>query len=186
MEGIFFLLIGAVIFSQSWHVLGLYSEGRTMGVFATGLGLLSLGTVMFGTTITPTLISGEGSTELFTALTAFIVLWAIYSLGVGVQGIWDTDPRAIGFYSLFLSVASLVVFLIFALSMAENGVFEHSLGIWLAMSSVPFMLTIVSAIAFFYYTFELPMLRLVMGWFMLFGGGVTGLVGLWALTSVIA
>ena len=186
MEGIFFLLIGAVIFSQSWHVLGLYSEGRAMGVFATGLGLLSLGTVMLGTTITPTLISGEGSTELVTALTAFIVLWAIYSLGVGVQGIWDTDPRAIGFYSLFLSIASLVVFLIFALAMAENGVFEHSLGIWLAMSFVPFMLTIVSAIAFFYYSFELQTLRLVTGWFMLFGGSVTGLVGLWALTSVIS
>ena len=186
MEGIFFLLIGAVIFSQSWYVLGLYSEGRTMGVFATGLGLLSLGTVMFGTTITPTLISGEGSTELFTVLTAFIVLWAIYSLGVGVQAIWDTDPRAIGFYSLFLSIVSLVVFLIFALSMAENGVFEHSLGVWLAMSSVPFILTIISGLVFFYLTFELQVLRLVAGWFMLFGGTVVGLMGLWALTSVIA
>ena len=186
MEGIFFLLIGAAIFSQSWHVLGLYSEGRTMGVFTTGLGLLTLGTIMFGTTITPTLISGGGSTELLTALTALIVLWAIYSLGVGAQGIWETDPRAIGFYSLFLSIASLVVFLIFVLSMAENGVFEHSLGIWLAMSSVPFILTIISALVFFYHSFELPVLRLVTGWFMLFGGTVIGLVGLWALTSVIA
>jgi hypothetical protein len=186
MEGIFFLLIAAAIFSQAWQVLGLYSEGRTMGVFTTGLGLMTLGTIMFGTTITPTLISGDGSTELLTALTALIVLWAIYSIAVGAQAIWDLDPRAIGFYSLFLSIASLVVFLIFALAMAGNGVFEHSLGTWLAMSSVPFMLTIVSAIAFFYYSFELPVLRLVTGWFMLFGGSVTGLVGLWALTSVIS
>ena len=186
MEGIFFLLIGAAIFLQSWYVLGLYSEGRTMGVFTTGLGLLTLGTIMFGTTITPALISGEGSTELLTALTALIFLWAIYSLAVGAHGIWDTDPRAIGFYSIFLSIASLVVFLIFTLSMAEDGVFEHSLGIWLAMSSVPFILTIISAIAFFYLTFQLQVLRLVAGWFMLFGGTVIGLVGLWALTSVIA
>ncbi len=186
MEGIFFLLIGAAIFSQSWYVLGLYSEGRTMGVFTTGLGLLTLGTIMFGTTITPTLISGEGSTELLTALTALIFLWAIYSLAVGAHGIWDTDPRAIGLYSIFLSIGSLVVFLIFALSMAEGGVFEHSLGIWLAMSAVPFVLTIISAIVFFYLTFQLQVLRLVAGWFMLFGGTVVGLVGLWALTSVIA
>ena len=157
-----------------------------MGVFTTGLGLLTLGTVMFGTTITPTLISGEGSTELLTALTALILVWGVYSLVVGLQSIWDTDPRAIGFYSLFLSIVSLVVFLIFALSMAENGVFEHSLGTWLAMSSVPFILTIISALVFFYLTFELQVLRLVAGWFMLFGGTVVGLMGLWALTSVIA
>ena len=185
MEGIFFLLIGAAIFSQAWYVLGLYSEGRTMGVFTTGLGLLALGTIMFGTTITPTLISGEGSTELMTALTALIVLWAIYSVAVGAHGIWDLDPRAIGFFSVFVSVTSLVVFLIFALSMAEGGVFEHSLGTWLSMSVVPLLLTIISAIVFFYMAFELQVLRLVTGWFMLFGSAVIGLVGLWALTSVI-
>ena len=186
MEGIFFLLIGAAIFSQAWHVLGVYSEGRTMGVFTAGLGLLALGTIMFGTTMTPTLISGEGSTELVTALTALIVLWAIYSLAVGVQNIWDLDPRAIGFYSVFVSVASLVVFLIFALSMADGGVFEHDIGIWLSMSVVPLLLTIISAIVFFYMTFEMQVLRLVTGWFMLFGSAVIGLVGLWALTSVIS
>ena len=186
MEGIFFLLIGAAIFSQAWYVLGLYSEGRTMGVFTAGLGLLALGTIMFGTTITPTLITGEGSTELLTVLTALIVLWAIYSLAVGAHGIWDLDERAIGFYSVFLSVASLVVFLIFAIAMAEGGVFEHSLGIWLSMSVVPFLLTIISAIVFFYLAFELQVLRLVAGWFMLFGSTVIGLVGLWAITSVIS
>ena len=186
MEGIFFLLIGAAIFSQAWYVLGLYSEGRTMGVFTTGLGLLALGTIMFGTTMTPTLISGEGSTELLTALTALIVLWAIYSVAVGAHGIWDLDERAIGFYSGFVSVASLVIFLIFALSMADGGVFEHDLGTWLGMSVVPLLLTIISAIVFFYMAFELQVLRLVTGWFMLFGSAVIGLVGLWALTSVIS
>ena len=185
MEGIFFLLIGAAIFSQAWYVLGLYSEGRTTGVLTAGLGLLALGTIMFGTTITPTLISGEGSTELVTALTALIALWAIYSIGAGMHGIWDLDTRAIGFYSVFVSVASLVVFLVFALSMAEGGVFEHSLSTWLSMSIVPFLLTIISALVFFYMAFELQVLRLVTGWFMLFGGAVIGLVGLWALASVI-
>ena len=186
MEGIFFLLIAAAIFSQAWHVLGLYAEGRTMGAFTTGLGLMTLGTVMFGTTITPTLISGDGSTELLTALTALIVLWAIYAVVVGAQGIWDLDPRAIGFYSVFLTVVSLVVFLVFALSMAEGGVFEQDLGIWLSMSAVPLMLTIVSAVVFFYMAFEIQVLRLVTGWFMLAGSSVIGLMGLWAVTSVIS
>ena len=186
MEGIFFLLIAAAIFSQSWHVLGLYAEGRTMGVFTAGLGLMTLGTVMFGTTITPTLLSGDGSTELLTALTALIVLWAVYAVVAGAQGIWDLDPRAIGFYSVFLSVVSLVVFLVFALAMAEGGVFEQDLGVWLSMSAVPLLLTIISAIIFFYMAFEMQVLRLVAGWFMLFGSAVIGLMGLWAVTSVIS
>jgi len=33
MEGVFFVLIGAALFSEAWYLLGLYSEGRTMGVF---------------------------------------------------------------------------------------------------------------------------------------------------------
>ena len=184
MEGIFFLLIGAAIFSQGWYMLGLYSEGRTTGVLTAGLGLLALSTVIFGTTMPPTLISGAGSTELVTALTALIVLWSIYSVAAGAQGIWDLDTRAIGFYSVFLSVVSLVVFLVFALSMAEGGVYEHSLGIWLSMSIVPFLLTIISALAFFYMAFEVQVLRLVTGWFMLFGSAAIGIVGLWAITSV--
>lgn len=121
-----------------------------------------------------------------TVLTALVVLWAIYAIGVGAHGIWDLDTRAIGFYGIFLSVASLAAFLVFAFSMAENGVFEHSLGIWLSMSAVPFLLTIISALVFFYMAFEFLVLRLVTGWFMLFGGTVIGLVGIWALTSVIS
>ncbi len=186
MEGIFFLLIGAAIFSQAWYVLGLFSEGRTTGVLLAVLGLLSLGTFMFSTTITPTLISGEGATELLTAFTALIILWAIYAVAVGTHGIWDLDTRAIGFYSAFLSVASLVVFLIFAISTADGGTFEHSLDIWLSLSIVPFLLSIISALVFFYMALEFQVLRLVTGWALLFGGAVVGLVGLWALTSVVA
>lgn len=184
MEGIFFLLIGAAIFSQAWYVLGLYSEGRTTGVLIALLGLLSLGTFMFSTNITPTLISGEGSTELVTAFTALIALWAVYAIAVGTHGIWDLDTRAIGFYSAFLSIASLAIFLVSALAMAEGGAFEQSLGTWLSMSIVPFLLAIISGLVFFYMAFEFQVLRLVTGWFMLFGGAIVGLVGLWALASV--
>lgn len=186
MEGIFFLLIGAAIFSQAWYVLGLLSEARTTGVLIGVLGLLALGTFMFSTNVTPTLITGDGATELLTVFTAFIILWAIYAIAVGSHGIWDLDTRAIGFYSAFLSIASLVVFLIFAVSMADGGVFEHSLDTWLSMSIVSLLLGIISGLVFFYMALEFQVLRLVAGWSMLFGGAVVGLVGLWALASVVA
>ncbi|MXW31002.1 MAG: hypothetical protein F4X98_15705 [Gammaproteobacteria bacterium] len=185
MEGIFFLLIGAAIFSQAGHVLGLYSEGRTIGVLSMSLGLLTLGTFMLGTAIAPTLISGDGTAALMTALAALVMLWATYSLAVGAQSLWDMDTRPIGVYSFFLAIGSLVVFLIFALSMAEGGVFEHGTGVWLAMSVVPLILTIISSIIFFHLTFQLQALRLVSGWAMLLGGAVVGIVGLWGLASAI-
>ena len=40
MEGIFFILIGAALFTQSFYIIGLYAEGRTMGVLVGGLGVL--------------------------------------------------------------------------------------------------------------------------------------------------
>jgi hypothetical protein len=82
-------------------------------------------------------------------------------------------------------VVSFVVFLVFAVAMADGGVFEHDIGIWLAMSAVPLMLTIISAVVFFYHAFEIQVLRLVAGWFMLFGSAIIGLMGLFAITSVI-
>ena len=42
MEGVFLVLIGAAIFCHSWSLLGLYHEGRTMGTFVGGLGLVAL------------------------------------------------------------------------------------------------------------------------------------------------
>ena len=183
MEGIFFLLLSAVLFSQSWYVLGMYSDGRMMGVLTGGLGLLSLGTIMFGATISPNLISGGGALELTTALTALVALWSMYGLAVGVHGIWDLEDSAVGFYSGFLSFVSLTIFLLFAISMAERGAFEHGIGIWLAMSIVPLLLTIISAVVFFYLAFHIQALRPVAGWFLLLGSAVIGLVGLWAITS---
>ena len=56
MEGLFLVLIGGVLFSQSWYVLGMYSEGRSMGIFVGGMGLLALGTVVFA--FDPVLLTG--------------------------------------------------------------------------------------------------------------------------------
>ena len=39
MEGIALILIGTAIFSHSWHLLGLYSDGRTIGVIMAALAV---------------------------------------------------------------------------------------------------------------------------------------------------
>ena len=181
MEAVFLTLIGAALFSQSWYVLGMYSEGRTMAVFVGGLGLLSLGAI----TLTPMLITGEGSgAELLpetTIMKTLIALWALYAIGVAAQGIWDLDERAIGFYSVILSIATLLFFMYYAVELEST----YSVPAWLAISVSSLLLTIISGLTFFYLAFAFKILRLVTGWFLLLGGGVISVIGLCILTTVI-
>ena len=57
MEGIFFILVGAALFTQSWYVLALYYVGRTMGVFMIVLRLMMLGTVLCGVSFVAVLLT---------------------------------------------------------------------------------------------------------------------------------
>lgn len=166
MEGVFFVLVGAVLFSQSWFVLGLYAEGRTMGIFVGGLGLISLVALAFD----PLLLTGEpaGSDMLAetTVMKTLIVTWSLYAIGVGAHGLWDFDERAIGFYSGFLAIATLVPMIFFAVEM--EGIYTNEA--WLGVSAAVLLLTILSSITFFYQALQFSVLRLVSGWFQLLGG----------------
>ena len=192
MEGIFFILIGAALFTQSWYTLGLYSEGRTMGVLVGGLGLLALGTFALGGTMDATLLvvnDGDGGkadaakvlTEM-TVLKALMMVWVVYTFGVAAHGLWEFEDRAIGFYSGFVAVVSLIVFLFFAIELRT----VYTDAVWLLMAAAPAMLTLLAAISFFYLAFQWMVLRLVTGWFMLLGSGAVIGIGLVMLGSDIA
>ena len=187
MEGVFFMLVGAALFAQSWYILGMYAEGRTMGVVVGGLGLLSLATITFA----PTLLTSEGLkafipedvvTAETTVLKGLIITWALYTVGVAANGLWDFDERAIGFYSVFLAVASLVPFLYFAVELESR----YTNAVWLGMSGATLMLTVIASIMFFYLAFSYTVLRLVAGWFALLGGGVVAAFGLAMVSTVIS
>ena len=192
MEGIFFILIGAALFTQSWYTLGLYSEGRTMGVLVGGLGLLALGTFALGGTMDATLLvvnDGDGGkadaakvlTEM-TVLKALMMVWVVYTFGVAAHGLWEFEDRAIGFYSGFVAVVSLIVFLFFAIELRT----VYTDAVWLLMAAAPAMLTLLAAISFFYLAFQWMVLRLVTGWFMLLGSGAVIGIGLVMLGTGIA
>ena len=42
MEAVFFILVGGALFSQSWNLLGLLAEARSLGILVAGLALMSL------------------------------------------------------------------------------------------------------------------------------------------------
>ena len=178
MEGIFLILIAGALFSQSWYVLGLYSEGRTMGIFVGGLGLLSLATIMF----TPTLLTGADQLAEITLYKSVILVWAIYTVGVAAHGLFDLDERAIGFYSAFLAVASLVPFILYV-SVLRDRYYES---LWLGVSASMAVLAVLATIMFFYLSFQFSVLRLVAGWFLLVGSTIVGLIGLAVVSTLIS
>ncbi len=188
MEGLFFVLVGAALVVQSWQHLGLYSDGRTMGVVVGGLGVLILGTFMLGSSVEPILLTGTGkevggvakeiagsdvavSTALLTTLAA---VWAIYAIGVGASGLWDLDDRALGFHSAVVAVVSLISLIYFAGQMDAS----YGENVMLVTSAATLVLTVLSTMVFFYLAFGFNVLKLVSGWFLLIGGGVVGIIGL--------
>jgi hypothetical protein len=193
MEGIFFILVGAALFTQSWYVLGLYSEGRTMGVLMGALGLLTLGTVMFGASLEAVLLTGDPDIEdtvarakdavaTMTMFKGLVVVWAIYALGAGAQGLWEFEDRAVGFYSAFVAVVSVVAFLYFAINLQN----VYSDAVWLVITGATLTLSILASITFFYLAFQWIVLRLVSGWFILLGSVVVVALGLVMIGTDIA
>jgi len=195
MEGIFFILIGAALFTQSWYILGLYSEGRTMGVLVGGLGLLALGTFMLGGAMDMTLlVVGDDvsidkipaavakALKATTVLKALMVVWVAYTFGVAAHGLWEFEDRAIGFYSGFVAVVSLIAFLFFAIELRSH----YEFFVALTMAGATALLTLLAAISFFYLAWQWMVLRLVTGWFMLLGSAAVVGIGLVMIGTDIA
>ncbi len=119
MEAVFFVLIGLALFSHSWNLLGLYPDGRTMGLFTGALGLGSLIAITFAPMV---LVGGDPDANVLAEtniIKMLIVAWAGYAVGVGAQGLWDFDDRAIGFYSAILTAISAVALFYFAANLAD-------------------------------------------------------------------
>ena len=184
MEGLFFVLVGAALVVQSWQLLGLYSDGRTMGVVVGGLGVVILGTFMLSSSVEPILLTEAGkkgseiaagdvavSTALLTTVAA---VWAAYAIGVGAQGLYDLDDRAIGFLSAVVAIVSLGTFAYFAGEMDAR----YGENVMLATSGATLVLTALATITFFHLAFGFNVLKLVSGWALLIGGAVVGLIGL--------
>jgi hypothetical protein len=195
MEGIFFILIGAALFTQSWYILGLYSEGRTMGVLVGGLGLLALGTFMLGGAMDATLLvvgddvaidkipaAAAKALKATTVLKALMMVWVAYTFGVAAHGLWEFEDRAIGFYSGLVAVVSLIAFLFFAIELRT----VYSPAVWLTMAAAPAVLMLLATISFFYLAWQWMVLRLVTGWFMLLGSGAVVGIGLVMIGTDIA
>ncbi len=192
MEGLALILIGGALFAQSWNILGLYSDGRMVGAFVAALGLAVLLTlvmdpiVLIGSNLELMAKLGGDAGDAnplaeLTVMKMVIVLWAVYAVGVGAQSIWAYEERAIGLYSAFLAVGTLVVFLFFAITLAA----PYGAAVWIGLSAATLILSVLAGLVFFYLTVPFNVLRLVAGWFLLIGSLVVALIGWTIITSII-
>jgi hypothetical protein len=183
MEGIALILIGTAIFSHSWHLLGLYSDGRTIGVIMAALAVgLAVSLFVFDPQIL-----GEQSSHSARSMAevpvfkAIIVAWAIYAGVVAAQGMWDLEDRALGFYAVPLTAVSLVALLFFVQIWVDGG--NDAAMVSLVTSGA--LLSIIGSLLFFFMAIPFPGLRSVAGWAMLIESIAISAVGMGMITTTI-
>lgn len=186
MEGIGFILIGAALFSHSWYLMELYSEGRAVGVLMAAIGVGLLFTLTFDPQILGTVGADLDKTSDINVMKSLIVMWAVYSFAVAAQGYFDTEEhnvRPIGFFGAVLAIASALTLFYFGTVMGENGRIGDTAVIVFTLASL--LLTLVAALLFFYLAIPFRALKPVVGWFMLIGGIIVMSVGLVVTTTIV-
>ena len=197
MEALGLILIAGALFCHSWHILGLYSDGRTVGVSVAALGLAAL----IAATLDPMLLIGgdaeavadaggdaghkaysiaSGLAET-TLMKTLIVGWAVYAVAVGAQVFGDYDERPIGFYSAILAVVGIAALLFFAGNLTR----PYGENVAIALSAAALAMSLVSAMLFFYLAIPFNGLRPVAGWFALVGSVAIFLIGILISTKSI-
>jgi len=188
MEGLALTLIGAAIFSHSWYLMGLYSDGRTVGVLMAALGAGMLITL----TLEPQLLGLQGADDSqklgeITMMKTLIVMWAVYAGVVAAQGWADLEERAVGFYASVLAAGSLIALIYFVSQLWEHNDLAgiEAMGVTASFTAVSGILTVIGTMLFFNMAIPFFGLRVVAGWFSLVGSIAIAAVGLAVMTNVI-
>lgn len=182
MEAAFLVLIGGALFAQSWNHLGLFAEGRGMGIVVGGLGLVSLVALVMD----PMLIQGAATEASvlsnMTVMKGLILLWAVFVVAMAAQSYLDLEERAVGFFAGFVAIVSVIGLVYFVAEMADG---YGGDGPWLTMAASTLILAITSGIVFFHQAIPFQAIRLVAGWFLLVGGSALGVLGLLVATTIV-
>ena len=182
MEGFAITLIGGAIFMHSWHLLGVCSEGRTIGAL---MAALAVG-LLLALTFEPQLLGTQGSRPVLqlaeiTVMKTLIVMWAIYAAAVAAQAFWGLEERAIGLYSVGLVAASGVAFFYYFTVMLDKYT-----SVMLEFSIVALALVVVAGLLIALMAVPVNGMRSVTGWTMMSLAIIVSAIGLAMYTTLIA
>ena len=183
MEALFLVLIGAVLFSQSWQLLGLYSDSRTTGLLMLILGILMVLGAVSASLYEPMLLTSSADRDTETmVMKVVIVSWAAYAIVGGALYLWVFDERASGVYSGFIAIATFCCMIYFVRFLEVR----YGVETWIALSAATLVLSLIAGFNFFHRATEYSVMRLVCGWSMLLGGSAVALIGLAVLTRLLS
>lgn len=170
MEPLFLILVAVLLFTQSWYLLRLYADPRTVGVIAAALalGLLAVASGQ----VDPVEV-GATAVPLTAAMQGVAVLWAVYAAGLAAHALWDFEDRALGPHSLVLLVATLVLGALPWLF----GEDEISTIAALLVTVASIILAVLVTLLFFHITFRIQRMKAVTAWSMVVGSTMVGFLG---------
>ena len=157
------LVLPAVLWMQSWHLLGFFPNPRTLGLISFSVAVALLGIVLFQDQLIVGTVASTGQQlklvveipeppdlllNAAVPMSVFVLLWAIYSFLVAGVYLWGLDTRSLGFYSLFLWLMSTLFAVYFFVGDRLLG-WEIIAFTWL-LGAVAIMLGVLSALLFFY------------------------------------
>lgn len=191
MDIAFLVVLPAALWIQSWYLLGFYTNPRILGVTAGAVAITLLTIVLFQDTFgdLAVLTPSGALLDVKLPLSAFVLIWALYSALLAAVYLWGMDTKGLGFFSLFLCLVSISFTAYFFIGgeILDNGEINHVS--WL-FGTVAGMLAVMSALLFFYLGLlprgqvEPPSstMRTTTGWFyLIFSTGIVVLGGLLVL-----
>ena len=172
MELIFLMVLPAALWAHAWYMLGLYTNPRSLGILSAAVALILTGLVIFQT---PSVLVEAADTGQFlgtpgvagAAITTLVAAWAIYAAMLAGVTLWGYDERTLGFYSLFLWVVTILFAGYYLLGGELLGGDQTASVISGIMGSALVLLSILSALLFFYLGPPFARMRVAVGWFYL-------------------
>ena len=188
MDIAFLVVLPAALSVQSWHLLGFYANPRVLGVTAGAVAITLLAIVLFQDKFgdLAVLTPSGALLDVNVPLSAFVLVWALYSALLAAVYIWGMDTKGLGFFSLFVCLVSILFAAYFFIGgeILDSGETNHVS--WL-FGTVASLLAVMSALLFFYLGLlprgqvEPPSsaMRTTTGWvYLIFSTGIVVLGGL--------
>ena len=152
---------------QAWQLLGL-SGGKTAGIVgaAGAIALVALVALKPSPVLTGVSVA---------ALSASMLIWAVYTTLVAAVGLWDFDSRGLGLYSAYAAIAMIgqVIYCI---------VTKFSL-VGIICGVVQF---IAFAMLFFYLAIPFNVLKKATAWVLVVAGPIHGILAALMLMGFLA
>lgn len=166
MEAAALVILGAVMFAHAWHLLR-FTDLKSLGVIA-GVGAITLGLLVFWSPLKPAATLADPA-----ATSLLVLLGALYAAGLAALALWGSEPRPLGFYSLFAAVAVLLLAGHFVGVDEEAEISRSSI---LTLASL--IQVVLYGLLFFHLGPPFRRIQLITGWFFLVGAVLIAVIGI--------